>query len=247
MAENQIDKRFCSVGIDGCKGGWIVASICKGELKITRFSSINEIAETIPFDIALIDMIIGLPDKKHQSRPDAEARQFLKPKLKSSVFNAPCRRAVKAKTNEEQNKANCEELGKGLSPYTISIIRKICEVDEFLLEKKDYKNRIMESHPEVCFASFSGGDNLLSKKYVKGIMDRIKLLKKYLPVTLELITKETIKNKCNEDDVVDAICLAITANLFKQGKAQTIPSEPKQDAEGLPMQMIVPSFLSCKR
>ena len=29
------------VGIDGCKGGWIAASICNDELKIEKFTSIK--------------------------------------------------------------------------------------------------------------------------------------------------------------------------------------------------------------
>lgn len=230
------------VGIDGCMGGgWIVASICNDELKIEKFTSINEIVENIHFDIALIDMIIGLPDKKHHFRPDDEARKILKP-LSSTVFNAPCRKAINEESRGKESQINSEELGKGLSRQTIGIIPKIREVDTFLLKNEDYKERLMESHPEVCFANLSGW-NLPSKHYVIGIIKRIELLAKYLPqVTLDFITDEAIKNKCKEDDIVDAICLAITANFCMQGRTETVPSEPKKDAKGLPMQMVVPDF-----
>lgn len=234
-------KEWCTIGIDGCKGGWIVASIRDGKLEIGKFNSISEIAKNIPFDIGLIDMIIGLPDKKHQFRPDDEARNLLKP-LSSTVFNAPCRKAVEEKAKGKENQTNLEELGKGLSRQTIGIIPKIREVDTFLLKNKEYQNRLMESHPELCFVSLTGY-NILSKHYVKGIIDRIEILKKYLPeVTLDLITTETIHHKCKEDDIVDAICLAVTANFYKQERTQTVPAEPKKDAKGLTMQMVVPSF-----
>ena len=240
---NKIVKSVHSVGIDGCKNGWIVASICNGKLEIYKFNSINEIT-TIPFDIALIDMIIGLPNKNHQSRPDSEARKILK-HMHTTVFPAPCRKAVYEETEQKQKQANLEELGKNLSRQTIGIIPKIRELDEFLLKNKHYQNQLMESHPEVCFVSMSGY-NLTSKHYIKGIIDRIELLAKYLPeVTLDFITEEMKKNKCKESDIVDAICLAITANLHKQNKTEILPfnqNPPQKDAKGLPMQMVVLSF-----
>lgn len=180
------------VGIDGSKDGWIAASICNDELKIEKFTSINEIVENIHFDIALIDMIIGLPDKEHQFRPDQEARKILKfLSLSSTVFPAPCRNAVYKETREEQNQENLKELGKKLSSQTIAIIPKIREVDEFLLEHEDYKERLMESHPEVCFVSFSGYNHSSNKHKLSGIISRVELLAKHLPqVTLDLIARQ---------------------------------------------------------
>lgn len=227
-------------------GGWIAASICNDELKIEKFTSINEIVENIHFDIALIDMIIGLPDKEHQFRPDQEARKILKfLSLSSTVFPAPCRNAVYKETREEQNQENLKELGKKLSSQTIAIIPKIREVDEFLLEHEDYKERLMESHPEVCFVSFSGYNHSSTKHGLSGIISRVELLAKHLPqVTLDLIATEEIKNKCKADDIVDAICLAISARLHVRKKTKRIPlgQTPQKDAKGLPMQMVVPDF-----
>lgn len=190
-------------------------------------------------------MIIGLPDKEHQFRPDKQARKILKfLSLSSTVFPAPCRNAVYKKTREEQNQENLKELGKKLTLQTMAIIPKIREVDEFLLKHEDYKKRLMESHPEVCFVSFSGW-NLSSKHSASGIISRVELLAKHLPqVTLDFVETEAKKNKCNEDDVVDAICLAVTARLHMRKKTERLPLEysPKKDAKGLPMQMVVPDF-----
>ena len=235
------------VGIDGCKGGWIAASICNDELKIEKFTSINEIVENIYFDIALIDMIIGLPDKEHQFRPaDKDARKILKSlSLSSTVFPAPCRNAVYKETRKEQNQENLKELGKKLTSQTISIIPKIREVDEFLLKNEGYKERLMESHPEVCFVSFSGYNHSSNKHSLYGIISRVELLAKHLPqVTLDLIATEEIKNNCKADDIVDAICLAISARLHMRKNTERLPlgQPPQKDAKGLPMQMVVPDF-----
>ena len=47
------------------------------------------------------------------------------------------------------------------------------------------------------------------------------------------------QNRCNVDDIVDAICLAVTANLAKQGLCEVIPEEPMVDETGLKMQMVI--------
>ena len=45
---------------------------------------------------------------------------------------------------------------------------------------------------------------------------------------------------CMPDDVMDAVCLAVTAALKAHGMCETIPENPQKDTKGLIMQMIVP-------
>ena len=45
---------------------------------------------------------------------------------------------------------------------------------------------------------------------------------------------------CKQDDLLDAICLAITGALYAHGQYETIPDKPELDAQGLLMQLIVP-------
>ena len=69
------------------------------------------------------------------------------------------------------------------------------------------------------------------------------ILQNFLPeINLSIITETSIKYKCNIDDIIDAICLAVTANLMEQGKFKVIPEEPMKDEEGLLMQMIIPEY-----
>ena len=45
---------------------------------------------------------------------------------------------------------------------------------------------------------------------------------------------------CKQDDLIDAICLAVTGALYAHGEYETIPAEPESDEKGLLMQLIVP-------
>ena len=237
---NRINSDFYSVGIDGCKGGWIAAAICRGELKLYKFASINEITDKLPFDACMIDMVIGLQGNEAQVRPDGMARKILKGRA-STVFPAPCRKAVYGKTKEERLQPNIEVLHKKFPSQTDAIIPKMRELDEFLQVNMQYKNRLQESHPEVCFARLNGGVLRTSKHDMEGIRERAAVIADFLPeVTEGWIVESARKMQCNADDIVDSVCLAIVANLLMQGKTESIPPEPMTDDTGLLMQMIIP-------
>mgnify|MGYP005756149145 FL=1 len=229
-----------SVGADGCRGGWIAAVIRDGALSLCRYSDLKELTEEIPFDSCLIDMVIGLQGSAEQIRPDSAARKILKGRA-STVFPAPCRKAVYGKTKEERQEANVQVLHKKFTSQTDAIIPKMREVDEFLQANPSYKNVIQESHPEVCFARLKGSVLMTSKHDPEGIRERAAVIRNYFPdVTEEWIRFHSAAMKCGEDDIVDSICLAIVANLMLQKKTETIPPEPETDDTGLLMQMVIP-------
>lgn len=243
----EIDRRFCSVGIDGCKGGWITAVICGGELRLYKFASFAEIAEKQfkkqPFDACLVDMVIGLQENDEQIRPDTMAREILKARrgAPSTVFPAPCRKAVYGETKEERIQANVEVLHKKFSSQADAIIPKIREVDEFLQAMPSYKNKILESHPEVCFARLNGQVLSSSKHEKEGIRERVAVIAEYLPqITENQIVEKARQMSCSKDDITDSVCLAIVANMLAQGKTETIPARPMTDDTGLLMQMVIP-------
>lgn len=236
----RVDQTFYSVGIDGCRGGWIAAAICGGELRLCKFGSLMELTDALPFDVCLIDMPIGLQGSEMQIRPDSMARKILK-KKSSTVFTVPCRKAVYGETKEKRLQANREVLYKGFGAQTDAMIPKMREVDEFLQEHPQYQNRIQESHPEVCFARLNGKVLMSSKHNMEGIKDRAEIISDYLPeITADWILDAANKVKCHEDDIADAVCLAIVANLSAQGKTETIPAKPMKDDTGLLMQMVIP-------
>ena len=229
------------IGVDGCRGGWITCVLDHGELRFERFDSIEELISRYPeFDAFLIDMAVGLQSRADQLRPDDLARKELGQKS-SSIFPIPCRQAVYSDTEEEQKQANIRILGKSLSKQTVHIIPKIRELDIFLHHHPEYKNRIMESHPEVDFTRLHGSIVMTRKKEYPGFSDRAAILKKYLPgKDLSGMWEMAKKLRCNPDDMLDAACLAVTAALAAGGMCETIPSEPEQDENGLYMKLTIP-------
>ena len=215
------------IGADGCKGGWITCILDHGKLYTERHESMETIIKRYPvFDAFLIDMAIGLRSSAEQLRPDDLARKELGPRS-STIFPIPCRQAVYAATEEEQKQANIKALGKSLSKQTINIIPKIRELDEFLNGHPEYKNRILESHPEVDFARLRGSAVMTWKKGYPGFTERAGILKKYLPrEDFSGLWKRAKELKCNPDDLLDAVCLAVTAALAAGGMCETIPAEP---------------------
>ena len=230
-----------SIGVDGCKGGWIAAILKQGKLVIEKYSSIKEIIEDYSdFDEFLIDMVIGFPSKKEHLRPDTYARKIINERT-STIFPAPCRQAVYAKTVSEAYDQNERVLGKKFTPLTVGIIPKMRELDSYFQVNTEYKNVIKESHPEVCFARLNGRTVLSKKSELDGMEERINILSNYIPdLKLNKIAVLAKSLKCSIDDIIDAICLAVTANIVNQGDFEIIPEDPMSDETGLLMQMVVP-------
>ena len=239
-------------GIDGCKNGWVVARLEKKQLSIEFYESISKFIQANPnADEYLIDMAIGFPSCEEYERPDKKARKILG-KRGVTVFSVPCRQVVElgdSKDSVTQNrdylkKLNSETLGVSLSQQTLAIIPKMAELDRFLQENPEYKDRICESHPEVCFARLNGNEAIeIKKSRTKGISKRIKVLEKYLKAgALDDIKALTKKCNCKPDDVLDAVCLAVTARFKAEGKCECIQGGEGTfvDDNGLRMQMVVP-------
>lgn len=236
-----ISSNVICIGVDGCKGGWITAILNQGDLKIEKFTSIDDIVNSHPnFDEFIIDMVIGLPSTQNHVRPDTYARQIIKERT-STIFPAPCRQAIYAKTVADAYEENERVLGKKFTPLTVGIIPKIRELDSFLQNNPQYKNVIKESHPEVCFAKLNRRTIMSKKSEIDGLEERIRLLAQYIPnlscMKLAALSKSM---KCNMDDIVDAICLTVTANLATQGSFEIIPQNPMRDETDLLMQMVIP-------
>ena len=246
------EKSFMSdgqyIGIDGCRNGWIAAVLDYGNLRIERYETILDIMREFPTaDAYLIDMAIGLPEsiEEAKKRPDKTARKELG-KHGSTVFPIPCRQAIMVDPNDPQAVVKMRELNrsvleKSLSAQSINIIPKIRELDEFLDEHREYKNVLCESHPELCFTRLNGRALMMKKKTAEGLEERRSILEKYIEKgTMDGIQARAKELRCMPDDIMDAVCLAVSAALKAHGMCDTIPEEPETDVRGLVMQMIVP-------
>lgn len=229
------------IGVDGCRGGWIGAVLQEGELTVKRYPTVAAIMEEhSEFNEFLIDMIMGLQGDKTQVRPEAAARSLLKERS-STLFPAPARQAVYAENTAGAYEENVRILGKKFTPLTVGIIPKIRELDEFLQANPKYKNVLKESHPEICFSILKGGVLRTKKSESDGIKERSEIIRRYLRgFDEEKATSLGKTLKCKTDDILDAVCLAIAANLTGQGHYSILPEKPMMDDTGLYMRLIVP-------
>lgn len=242
VPENKLVSNGKYIGVDGCKGGWIASVYDRGSFEIKKYSSVEELVEANKnYDELLIDMVIGLQSNKNEVRPDNAARALI-PGRTSTIFAVPARQAVYADTREQIREANKNALGKDLPAQAIAIIPKMRELDEFLQNNPTHKNKLKESHPEVCFSRLNGSVVMSRKADGEGITERVGIIKQYMPeITEEYIYQEAKQFKCNADDIVDSIVLCITANLAAQGKTDVIPKTVQEDVTGLKMQMTIPN------
>lgn len=233
------------IGIDGCRDGWILAALDHGRLLIEKYPAIDDVMGRYPSaDAYLIDMALGLREKKEGKRPEDEARKLLKGR-ESTIFPIPCRQALEGggeKETEEARKAvNLTVLGKSLSKQTLAILPRIRELDDFLERHPEYKNVLCESHPELCFARLKGEVVRSHKSDIFGMMERTQILSEY--VELEdpnMALRFAGRLDCRPDDILDALCLAAAAGMKAHGLCETVPQKPEKDARGILMQMVIP-------
>ncbi|UDQ90835.1 DUF429 domain-containing protein [Xanthobacter autotrophicus] len=240
-------------GIDGCRGGWVVARWDGGgRLDLIRVARVEALfdAPDAPA-IACVDMPIGLPETGEIGGRSAE--RAVRPLLgarQSSVFAVPARAAVMAGMGPGDEKARfsaacAAALAHSSPPRKVSIqcfnlFPKIAELDELLLRRAELRDRLIECHPEVSFRIMNGAPLEVAKKvksrpHPPGLDLRIGLLARAgLPVDL-LQARTAAALGAGLDDLVDACACAVTAKRVFEGKALRYPDPPERDAFGLPV------------
>jgi predicted RNase H-like nuclease len=227
-------------GIDATRFGWVITGI-RGETDVIFFhQKLHDLFhEILPTSRILIDMPIGLADKKvarFAQRPcDAEARKLLG-KKHSSIFNPPCIEALSEKSYTDASRVNYEVLGKKLSKQSWNIAPKIRELNTFLHLNPEWRGRILESHPELAFQFLNDNKPLLhSKKTQEGINERIHILEKHYPAVTKLFepfsTDKKLRINASKDDIVDSLCLAVL-NYTRSEKLRNISDEYPEDSLG---------------
>lgn len=234
------------VGIDGCRAGWVAASINNNnKIDIYIYKNINELWKSFEkADLIFIDIPIGLVDshiKEKERNCDSDARKLLGLKRGSSIFQTPSREAVRSFNYKDAYKINKSITGRKISIQTWNICKKIKEADNFLSESKKAINIIRESHPEICFYALSGNPMVFSKKNINGVFERKNILKKFIP-NLDFILDSALakynQSQANIDDFLDCLVLAISAKLaFKSGNISKIPITEQIDSKGFIMQI----------
>jgi predicted RNase H-like nuclease len=230
------------VGIDGCRGGWLAVywdGTATSSPAVQFVGRIDEI-ELASVRVCAVDIPIGFMEVAVPGGRDAEklARAFLRGKA-SSVFSAPCRKALEAKGFLEAlaiNISNSSPAGIGLSKQSAALIPKMNEVYNFMTPER--QSLIFEAHPEVAFALMNGNLAVLSKKRrVIGRVERLELLVRNGFPADNLLTPSDVQRRWSQDDLLDACACAWSARRIAEGSAIRFPADPPLDARGLRMEI----------
>ena len=229
-----------TLGIDGCKAGWIAISLDDDHAGYWLLENDKALGEFFnDFDRIFIDVPIGLTDEEYTRQCDKELREILGPDYTASVFSPPIRPALHAPTYAEASMTSFETTGKKVTIQSWNITPNIRTVDQFLQQEETLQVKVYESHPELLFRILNGNNSILQKKATKkGLRHRLGLLKdksKFADDFFRDIKEEYRRNQVDEDDIVDAMALALFARYSLEDEIQTIPEEPPVDSTGLPM------------
>ncbi len=225
-----------TAGIDGCKAGWILITFDENpEYKILRTE--DELKQELTAaDLTFIDMPIGLEDENYTRKCDELLRKKLGADYASSVFSPPIRPALDAPSYVEASMQSYEYTEKKLTIQAWNITPKIRVLDRFLSDDPELSTKVLESHPELLFMNLNGGMIYQKKNTKKGLRHRLDLIKEHEPIAADFfreIKEEYRRNEVEEDDIVDAMALALAAKWSPEKGIKTIPEEPDIDSTGL--------------
>ena len=228
-------------GVDGCKAGWLCVAkdLDTGLITSAVFRNAQLLLQQKqePLIIA-VDIPIGLTEAGPRLC-DIEARKLLDFPRRSSVFPAPVRPALKARTREEADAIRRAVEGLGVPAQSFGIYSKVFEFDEILSLQPHLKDRVKEVHPEVCLWAWNNKRAMLyNKKSSGGRVERHELVVKHFGVEAVEEARAKYLVKCvSHDDIYDAFAALWTAERIFEGKAGVIPDPSPCDAMGLHMEM----------
>ncbi|MGK7907885.1 MAG: DUF429 domain-containing protein [Synechococcus sp.] len=228
------------LGLDGCRAGWIAFSVSPHQLHHHLLETRQQLLALLnDASLTFIDMPIGLSDSEASRRCDRLLRQALGPNFRSSVFNPPVRAAVYSDSYFEACDRNAAVTGKKISKQSWNITAKIRLLDGLLQQHPPLRETVLESHPEFLFFQLNGGRSLLNKKKTPaGKEERLAILERCWPgvsSAFGLARSQHLKKQVADDDIVDALGLAIGAHLAHQGGVLSLPSPIDVDSAGIPM------------
>ena len=209
-------------GVDGCRGGWLVAHHGGIEL-VTALTTL-----LARFTLIGIDMPIGLPDDGDRAA-DRDARRFLGARH-STVFSVPPRAVLAHSTYAAANDACRRSHGRGLTVQCFNLFPKMREVDA--LAAHVVRDRLVEIHPECAFARMAGAP-LPPKRTAEGRQQRGALVRTLLGIDVEDVHTPGAATH----DVLDAYAVLWSARRFAAGTAVTF-GDGAVDARGLPMRIV---------
>jgi predicted RNase H-like nuclease len=227
-------------GVDGCPGGWLALVDRKdGQPKVRVFARFADLLNALPTaKVIAVDIPIGLPEVGARAC-DRHARHELAQTRGSSVFPAPLRAVLAARSWEEACNIRLRIEGKKMSKQAWGIVPNVREVDALLRQDAELAARVFEVHPEVSFAAWAGKPMRHSKKKAAGRLERLKLILAEWPDAVTRCRAMLAGESYEVDDLYDAFAALWTARRISAKKSRAIPLISARDANGLPMRIAV--------
>lgn len=208
-----------------------------GPIVWRRVDTIRALFEGMRPAVVAIDVPIGLLERGAREC-DAEARRLLGVR-RSSVFPAPIRPMLVARSHAEASQIRHRLEDKRVSIQTWGILPKIAEVDRFLRASPGRRDVLREAHPEVSFFLLNGRRPMSHpKRTARGQAERLRALGRWSGRAAQDALAERADLGCQSDDIVDAFAALWTAERIHAGTAISIPGTPPRDAHGLRMEMM---------
>lgn len=221
-------------GVDGCRTGWVAAiDAGDGRTAVRWFGQFADILKDCDMRVIAIDIPIGLLLRGSRAC-DLLARKLLGPRRGASVFPAPIRSMLEARTWKDACAARFRVDGKRCSLQAYAILEKIRQVDQVMTPA--LQARVVEAHPEMCFAAMErAGPIALPKRTAAGRAERLRRLGGFFPDVHEHLRRLP---GVQLDDVIDAFGCLWTARRVLRGEAVRIPPAPELDARGLRAEIV---------
>jgi len=229
------------MGIDGCRGGWVIASMPADSSRVVDIEI--EVAPRLEapllngeLSVALIDMPVGLLSERSR-QIETLARRAL-PGQASTVFNVPVADAVYASSYPEASALNARHTGKKLSKQAWYLCPKIRELNELLAAQPSLASKVFESHPEIVYRQWVG-QRLPKKKTAEGERARVEFLRS-VGVPVDRLVRDVgtryPKRMVLIDDVLDALVLLLLATR----PSRDLDPAPQIALTGCPINLRVP-------
>lgn len=242
-------------GVDGCPGGWIVirAGSVGLNFSFAFHARFNELLDSLgPDAIIAVDMPLGLTAAGPREC-DQAARRYLGFPRSSSVFSAPIRPALRARTWRQASQIRLRIDRKRYQQQAWGLFPKVREVDTLLRAHPRYQSQVFEAHPEVTFAAMNDGLGMAHpKKRAAGRKERLALLERRLGPEAMEVYEDACRHRrklppsqlpygalppdeVGRDDILDALALVWTARRIAAGEHSMLPDKEVRDPMGIRM------------
>jgi len=223
------------IGVDGCQGQVMIAKIADNNVEIGLSPDLECLKDET--GLILMDVPLGCPTSIHDVRPEPQLRQLMKGKA-SSVFNVPALQTLELNSYDEANQLHRLIMSKGLSRQSYHLLTLIKMANTFVLNYPHLN--VHESFPELVFHRLNDQPLGTSKHNPEGRKERFNLLLHHAPY-LESGLLSAFKQfpTKQHSDILDACALAYAGLLIQKHGAETIPTHPMKNSQGIEMKVLI--------